>query len=63
MGALLYARNDGPDEVELDLGRRVIVLRPGQEVHVSVSSVKVLGQLPQDTTFVEPRERMRVGEE
>lgn len=66
MGALLSVRNDGPDEVELDVGRRVIVLRPGEDAHVNVTgSAKVLAPTPRETTrlFDTPRETFRTGED
>lgn len=64
MTALVTVRNDGPDDVELDVGKRTLLLRAGQQAQVATTRARLLA-LERDSSLllVNPAERLRVGED
>lgn len=46
MGALVGVHNDGPDAIEVRIGRRSILLQPGQDYRVATSAAVELHTLP-----------------
>lgn len=64
MTALVYVRNDGPDGCEIDIGKRVILLRPGDEIRVATNVIKPVAiPPPQDEYMGVPLDHARMGEE
>lgn len=52
MAALVTVHNDGPDAVELRVGRRSVLLSAGEEFRMSTANVVSVGPLPK----IDPQE-------
>lgn len=64
MTALLCVRNDGPDSCEIDIGKRVILLRAGEEIRVATSVLKPLAVPSAPTEYMGVMlEHARIGED
>lgn len=64
MTALVCVRNDGPDACEIDIGKRVILLRPGEEIRVATNVIKPMAVPPEPTEYMGVQlEHARIGEE
>lgn len=66
MTALVYLRNDGPDPCTVELGRRQLLIRPGDELRLNVANRKlaVAPVPPEPTEYLGVRlEPARVGED
>lgn len=64
MTALVYVRNDGPDSCEIDIGKRVLLLRVGDEVRVATSVLKPIAVPPPPTEYMGIQlDHARMGEE
>ena len=64
MTALVYIRNDGPDDCEVDIGKRSILIRAGEQVHVATQTAKLLPVAPAPTEYMGvPLEHARIGED
>lgn len=63
MTALVYVRNDGPDDCEIDIGKRVIMLRAGQEVRLATTVLKPAAIPPPPTEYMGVRLEHRMSEE
>lgn len=64
MTALVYLRNDGPDACEIDVGKRVILLRAGEELRLATNAIKPTAVPPPPTEYMGVQlEHARIGEE
>lgn len=64
MTALVYVRNDGPDSCEIDIGKRVLLLRPGDEMRVATNVLKPIAVPPPPTEYMGIQlDHARMGEE
>lgn len=65
MTALVYVRNDGPDSCEIDVGKRSILLGPGEEVRLATNTMRPVAVPPPPTEYmgVPLESAARIGEE
>lgn len=64
MTALVFIRNDGPDSCEIDIGKRSVLLRPGDQLSVATSVAKLRPVEPAPLEYMGVQlEHARVGED
>lgn len=64
MTALVFIRNDGPDSCEIDIGKRTLLLRAGDELRVAASVIRPVAVPPPPQEYMGVSlEHARIGEE